>query len=105
MQEQQFRINELLLDGRGVVTTTAQSIEDVYSTLDFSDIKNNIKTIVVNNLSSNDIYFSNDPLATDLTAGGIIRSGQPRELPIIDFSSVPYFVANAPSNIAVEVWG
>jgi hypothetical protein len=105
IQEQQFRINKLLLDGRGVVTTTAQSVEDVFSALDFSTIKNNIKTIVVSNLASNDVYFSNSIAATSSTAGALIRAGQPRELPIIDFNELPYFVAAAPSNIAIEVWG
>ncbi|MCP3683784.1 MAG: hypothetical protein GY861_13955 [bacterium] len=105
MQEQQFRINKLMLDGRGSVTAIAQTITDVFSTLDFSTYKNSIKTIVINNLSSNDIYFSQSAAATDTDAGGVIRSGQPRELPIIDFNEIPYFVATAPSAVALELWG
>ena len=100
--EIQIRLNKLVADDRQNVTTSAQKLDTIYTFAE-ATLKD-VKTIVLNNLSSNDIYFGPDNTVTTANAGGILRSGESREFPIVDLRETPYFIADSNSAMGIEVW-
>jgi len=103
IQEQQFRINKILFDGRGNVTSTPKKIDEIFTISE--NVKNQIKTIVINNLGVGNIFFGVLNTITDSTAGGKIKAGEGREFPMIDLNESPYFVSASPVEIGIEIWG
>ena len=98
-----YRLNKLLFDDRQNVTTTAQSLLSIFSISD--DVKKQIKTIVLTNLSTNEIYFGVDATVTTANSGGVLFQKQKIEISLKDINFSPFFIASANSSLCIEVWG
>jgi hypothetical protein len=96
-------INKMLAMGRANVITSAQNLNTIYS----SPSVDGLKTIVLHNLSTSvDIYFGITSGVTISNAGGIIRHGTSREIPITNLTfGSPFFIASANASMAAEFWG
>jgi hypothetical protein len=98
-----IRLNKLEYDGRGNVTTSPQNIEEIFTSIPAA-AKENMKTMVVHNTTSNIIYFGSDDTVTTANAGGVIDGKETREFPIMNLELSPYFIAGETDAIGLEIW-
>jgi len=100
-----IRVNGLFYDGRENVTTTPKKLLEIFNIP--KESLDQTKTIILNNLSDNDIYYGATNSISVNTAGGIIQCGASRELPLMEnlteFS--PYFTSSLDSAMGIELWG
>jgi len=102
VQEIQYRVNKLLYDEQVTVTTTPQKLKDL-ATIPES-VGDEIKTVIITVLGSNNIYYGLTASAST-SSGGVIGRGTKEEMPLMDLNLSPYFVASASTTVALAFWG
>ena len=103
MMEVQFRVNKMVLSARADVST-AKTLQQLYSGLT-KLVQDQVKTIILTNLSGNSIYFGIDATVSTTNAGGILYPQQKMEISLVDTNYSPYFVAASASSMGIEIWG
>ena len=105
MQEIEMKINKLLYDVRANVTTGAAALGTLFSGVTDS-MHSEAKTIILQNMSANDIYYGYTSAVTTANAGGVIYAKDFLEIPIknIDISSI-FLIASGTSALGITVWG
>lgn len=96
------RVNKMAAQGRATIASTATALSSLFGSPDLSA---GLTTVILHNLSSADnIYFGPDNTVTVANAGGVIRAGTSREIPIKDINEAPYFIASTATPISSEFW-
>lgn len=103
MVELQLRINKMLLDGRANVTASPSTITSLFTISD--DIKSQVKTLILTNFSTQNIYFGLSPNVSTANSGGVIFPNQKMEIALVDLNYSPYFVAASSASLGLEIWG
>lgn len=98
-----FRVNKMILSARADVST-AKTLQQLYAGLTKA-IQDQVKTIILTNLSDNNIYFGVDGTVSTANAGGVIYPQQRLEIALVDTNWSPYFVADSASSMGIEIWG
>lgn len=102
IQEVDIRLNKLEYTGTGNVTTSAQTLEEIFTSIPAA-AKANMKTLMIHNATANDIYFGADNTVT--TANGApINGAETRELPMKNIELSPYFIGAGTDDIRIEIW-
>ncbi len=99
MQEIQIRLNKLEYSNTGNVTTSAQSLKEIFTDAPTS----NVKTVLIHVPGTTEVYFGSDNTVTT-SNGALIREQSTREFAIMDLNLAPYFIAASTVDIRIEVW-
>lgn len=102
--EVSFRVNKLLDDARVTVNTSAQKIFDLYTGFDLTTI-GQIKSVIITNMSTINIYYGKSVTVTTSNSGGIIYPNQSREIPMVDLNYSPFFICASSAAAGLEFWG
>lgn len=102
MKEVYNRINGLAYSARANVTTSAQTLSEIFTSAT-QDAIENLKKVVVFNNSGNDIYFGYNSSVTT-ASGSVVKTATYREFDLWDWTATPYFIAGVNSDTAVELY-
>jgi hypothetical protein len=103
MIELQLRINKMLLSSRANVTGTPAQLIGLFSITD--EIRNQVKTIILTNFSTQNIYFGVSASSSTSNTGGVIFPSQKMEVALVDLNYSPFFVSATSASLGIEVWG
>lgn len=101
--EIQLRINKMLWDERASVTSSPATLLSLFAIT--SDIKSQVKTIILTNFSNQNIYYGVSATVSTSNSGGVIFPNQKMEVALVDLNYSPYFVSATNASMGIEVWG
>ena len=105
-QEIDIRLNKLEYTAGANVTTSAQTIEEIFTSIP-AVAKNNMKTLIVHNTAATDIFFGANAsvtVATGANGGAPINGAETREFPMHALENSPYFIAGVNTDLRIEIW-
>lgn len=102
MQEIEIVLSQLLYTGAGSVTTSAQELKAIFSSIPDGS-QSGIKTIAIHNNGAADIFFGPTSSVT-AASGAVIKSGIAREFPVNHLESDIFFIAASTIDARIEIW-
>jgi hypothetical protein len=103
IQEIDIRLNKLEYSNTGNVTTSAQTIEEIFTDIPAA-AKTNMKTLIIHNTDSTNAVYMGDDNSTTTANGVPIYAEKEREVPMKNLELSPYFIAGATVDIRIEIW-